>query len=214
MQTEKKGLSKRERFLLIAALAVGLLAAAVQFAILPLNSDLQDKNEQYSNMEFEKSKLDAQFASETAIRDNNSAAIGEYNSKSGMFLSESLSNEIGRLLTNLCENHGLSPSDLKLSAPKPFSMDEKGAETDAENANKSVFLTVTATMTVKGGYDDLKTLLDDVEQTAYIRVSRTSVTWKKETGGETVYIDPEPDRITLEFEVTMLKGNWVETDTE
>jgi len=197
MHTEKKGLSKREKLMLLIMVVIGLFAIMVMFVIIPFYEQLSAKTKALSDLEFTKAQIDTTLASEHGIRENYNAVLQQHDMNSARFLNEALSNDIGRMLTVLCENHSLQPIDQKLSAPVDFVIKREGGEESAEN---SLFLIVSAVMTVRGEYDDLKSLLDTVEGIDYIRISRTSFsrnTYNPESG---------LDRITVYFEVTMLKN--------
>ena len=198
MQTEKKGLTKREKIMVLLLIIIGSLALMVAFVILPLYNQLNDKNDEYGALELEKSQIEVKLATETVARVNHTSLLMKLNRSSERFLNPSLSNEIGRMLTGLCETYGLQPVSQQLSAPKDFTTVEikPGAE---KTESDSVFLIVSAAMTVKGSYEDLKNLLDAVERIEYFRISRVSFSANAAV--------PEAgfDRISLFFEVTMLK---------
>ena len=214
MQTEKKGLSKREKALLIIMLVFGSFALMVMFVVLPLYNQLNDKNTEYGYLETEKIQIDVKLAAEAVARDNYTNVYNTLKSNSERFLNPSLSNEIGRMLTSLCENHGLQPISQQLSAPKDFvpagaagsgnspgniSGNSSGNSSGNNSGEGSVFLIVSASMAVKGTYDELKSLLDAVEEIEYFRVTRVSFS------RNTADTELPMDRISLYFEVTMLK---------
>jgi hypothetical protein len=132
----------------------------------------------------EKMQLDILFASEAFIREENETVALLYGEISDMFLSDAHSSEIGRMLTDISHAHNLMPVDLRLSPPTAF---EAG----------DLFYITTVSMTVNGTYDDLKSLLDTVEEIEYLRVSRLS--FSKSQPLDTV------SRIALTFEVTVIK---------
>jgi len=194
MQTEHKRLSEREKRMLTIMAAVALLAVMVMFVFIPLNNRLNDRKTEYHTLALEKIKIEATLAGETGIRANHKAMIEKHGWIRANYLSESLNSEVGRILTGLCEAHGLQPVSQRLSDPAPFVINESGGSGNNENTS---LLTVSATMTVRGEYDNLKSLLDYVRQTDYLRVSRLS--FGSPRGSFTVL-----DRITIGFEVTML----------
>ena len=194
MQTDKKGLSKREKRLLMVMVVFGLFAVMVIYVIIPFYNELEDKSALYMDLEYEKIQIEMALAGEQRIANTHKDAFDEYNRASRRFLSESLSNEVGRMLTALCEDHELQPLSLNLSAPR---IHTTGME--AVNDPDSVFLITSAIMTVRGEYDDIKGLLDTVGKSEYIKVGRLSFGWQ--TTGEFTYLDV----ITINFEVTMLE---------
>jgi len=209
MQTEMKSLTKREKRLLLALVVFGLLAAAILLVIIPFYNNLDAKTSELNTAQLNKQQIDATLASESVIRENHDTVVSRESAAAADYLGESLGNDIGRMLTELCEQQGLSPIDLKLSNPKDFTAGtvKTGAQAGAGSggssgsapAPNSVFLVVSAVMTVKGEYENLKSLLDSVEQTTYLRVSGVTFT---SSGG----IVSQLDKITINFEVTMLKN--------
>ena len=199
MQTDNKGLSKREKRLLMALLVVALTAGMVLYVILPLYSLLNDEEEEYSELSLERVQIDSSLAAEAYIRDIRDSMAVRHGVYSARYLNESLSNEIGRMLTALCESHRLQPIEQSLSAPRDFVIERDDDEdVDEDEDKQTIFLVVSASMTVNGDYSNLLRLLDSIKSIDYIRVSRVTYTWS---------IDPERerDRITINFEVTMIK---------
>jgi len=206
MQTEKKSLSLREKLLLLLLAAVMLFAIMVLCVILPLYNRLSDQAMKYNALEFEKSQIDRLLASETIIKSNNSTAIDNFFELSGGFLYESQNHDIGRMLTRLCEDHGLRPVEQSISTARVFSMD--GEVIDASEDEDAIILIVSATMTVEGRYYGVKDLLDAIEDIDYIRVSRVTFNVDEESDAM------ELDRIVLDFEVAMLRGEGEEISEE
>ena len=197
MPTERKNLSKREKRMLLIMVVFGLFAVMIIFVLVPFYYQFTDKTEQYNAAEMEKSKIVATLASEEALRDSHDAVLVRHKANSARFLNEALSNDIGRMLTQLCETYGLAPIDQKLSSPADFNIDGSG---NTGEAGDPVFLIVSAVMTIRGEYDDIKALLDAVEKIDYIRISRLSFS------RSTDLTDPVFSRISIYFEVTMLKN--------
>jgi len=228
MRTGGKNLSKREIRLLMIALSVALLSVMVIYVHIPLFDRLNARNAEFSDLMQDRAHIDAVLASEATTRDNYSAVIDRYNSISPDFLMQSPNSEIGRMLTDLCLSHGLQPIAQQLSAPADLVIQESvadaekttGSSTPESNSDlsgtrdggtddnlagkdrikaKTVFSIVSASMSVSGNYDDLKELMDTAEQIGYIRISRVS--FERDSD------DPDSiiDRITINFQVTMLK---------
>ena len=195
---EKKGLSKREKWLLLIMVVFGVFALMVVYIIVPMNDELNDKETKRSELEFEKLRIEQTLMLESSTRDSLDEAKGTHKGVAARFLSESSVSEIGRMLTELCEEHNLFPISLNTTAPVGFTTGGKDREEAAKLAAESAFSIVTASMTVSGGYDSLKSLLDTAEQTEYLRVSRVSF-------GRNVDDWPEVGNISITFEVTMLK---------
>ena len=195
MQADKKGLSKREKRLILLLAVVVLFAVTAMYVIVPLFNKLEDRIDEYNTLSLEKTRIESIIATELSTRAALDTAAAEHDELMANYLSESLLSEIGRMLTGLCEEHRLSPIDQRLSAPKPLVTGDEGDSGATVNPG---FLVVSATMTIRGSYDDLKSLLNTVDKTDYIRVSRVSFGRNNpETSGF--------DRITVYFEVIMLK---------
>ena len=204
MQTEKKTLSKREQVMMLVLVVVAVFAVTILYVIVPSYNRLIDRTDEYNALEFEKIMIISTIASESAARGNHDALIAQYDNISSRFLCESSNNEIGRMLTGLCEMHSLQPIDQNLQPPVDLVIgdgDNAGSgEAGANSRWSPVFLVETATMTLIGEYSDLMRLLDTVEQIEYIRISR--VTYAKSMDANL-----SADRIAVQFEVIMLKDD-------
>jgi len=198
MQTEKKGLSKREKVLIMVMVVFGVTALMIVFVIIPLYNQYNDKTSEYGALQDEKIIIDSKLATEAAIKDEHASIIMRHRADSIRYLNTSLSNEIGRMLTSLCESRGLQPISQQLSVPREFTKVERRPGEQATE-NGSAFLVVTAVMAVNGEYKDLKNLLDAVEDTEYLRISRVSFSKNMQS------LESSLDRISVTFEVTMLK---------
>ena len=184
MQTEKKGVSKREIVMLILMGLMGFTALMVVYVIIPASNRLQDQRDLYNTRTMERAQLDILLASEPGLREGHYAARLNYQDINRRFLSEGHSADIGRMLTMLLLEHNLTPIDQRLSAPV---VPEDG----------SAFLTVSAAMIINGTYDRLTALFDTVEEMEYLRISRVSF--------NTGYRHETWDRINISFEVAMLR---------
>jgi len=189
MVEEKKSLGKREKILLFIMIVVGLFALMVVYVIIPLYNQLGDLQQEHGTLQLEKSRIDSMLATEQNIRDNRTQAIEKHMLDSSRFLNESHASEIGRMLTVLCRNHGLTPVNQRLDDPVDFVI-------DGTTGDDTVFLITTATMTLNGDYFSLLRLLDTVEDTDYLRINSLTYVWTN---------DPE-DRISIGFDVTMIKN--------
>ena len=195
MKDERKGLSLRERRLIMLMLIIGVTTLMVVYIIIPLINTLEEKRALLGDLEMRKMQIETSLLAEQSMRDNLETARAGHDEICAQFLSRSLQSDIGRLLTQLCEEHNLQPVSQNLSAPENFRIDPGNTKDDGQG---SVFLTVTAAMAVKGGYDELRSLLDTVEQTGFLRVIRLSF-------GRDEYDWPDIGSISITFEVTMLK---------
>jgi len=200
MQTEKKSLSKREQVMMLALVIIAVVAVMILYVILPSYNKLIDKTDELDNLEYERIQVISSIAAEVMIRDNHDTVIAQHGVNSSRFLAQSMANEIGRMLTSLCEMHDLQPVDQNILPPVDFHIepDDDSGSNDPAPVRDSVFLITTATMTLRGEYFDLMRLLNTVEQIDYIRISR--VTYVKSQD-----LTQSTDRMVVSFEVTMLK---------
>jgi len=202
MQTEKKTLTKREQTMMLALVIIAVFAVMILYVIIPSYNRLVDKQDELSALEYERTNIVAAIAAEQYIRENHSAAVAQHRVNSSGLLAESMTNEIGRMLTSLCERHGLQPIDQNLMRPVDFFIDEDDGTSTGDNdvgrEKDTVFLVITATMTLQGEYGNLMQLLDTVEGIEYIRISRVTYVRSQDS-------NLRPDRMVVQFEVTMLK---------
>ena len=188
MQIEqKKGLTTREAKMLILLAVVGFGAVMVMFVIIPLYNHLQDERDIYNSLAMERVQIENLLLTESAIRNNHAEAAIHHSELLEIYFNEAHNSEIGRMLTRLCEDHGLFPVNQRIS--DPVAMETGG-----------FFYTVTVNMTLDGTYNELKNLLNTVERTGYLRISRVSFS----LGGD--YWN-EIGRISLTFEVTMIRAD-------
>ena len=193
MKIEKKSLTKREKVMLIGAGFAGALILMVQFVILPLNTQLEEKRAELAQLEMESAQLQIALSTEAATREEHALAIEEYEGRRTMFLSESLNSVIGRTLTMLVEAHELVAISQTLSNPTLFTTEEI-------DESRAALSSISVAMSISGAYNDLKRLLDTVERVPYLRMSRVSFGILSDTDGQVV-----TDRMTISFEVSMLK---------
>jgi hypothetical protein len=183
MQQDKKGLSKREKILLMLMLVAGFTAGMVMLAIVPLYNSWQDRQDEYGALVGERAQVAAMLTAEAGIRVGHSDAALEYSALRDGFLTEAHAAQIGRMMTRLFEDYGLTPIEQRLAQPAEFPYGD-------------MFLIKTVTNTVSGTYADLTTFLDSVMEIDYLRVSQLNFS---------VPDDNEPTRISINFQVAMLR---------
>ena len=188
---DKKGFSKREKRLLIFLFVFAITAAMVVLVIIPLYENIEDNRAEIGTLEFERMRVEVLLASEQSLRESHEEAQRIYLNARARYLAESHVSEIGRMLTRICLEHNLEPIEQRLS---PAEASEHG----------DAFLVVTAAMMVRGTYDDLKSLIDTVEEVEYLRISRIALT----LGGDGRYIES----IGISFEVAMLRDTYMGVD--
>ena len=193
MQTEKKGITKREKVLLIFMVVMGYTALMVIYVILPLNDNVHDRREDYQEAVIERMFTELLLAAEPNYRERHRISGLTFEDISSRFLNESHHSDIGRMLTQMIIDHGLMPSDLwVLSEIQP----EHG----------SAFLAVSVSTTFHGTYHNLKSLLDTVEEIEYLRVTHLSF--------NTSYYDVPWQNISISFEVAMIRDRYVPEEDE
>jgi hypothetical protein len=201
MTTEKKGFTKREKVMLFVLIILAILTVMIVYVIIPMFNHLQDRQERHSLLQTDKAWVESLLATEGNIRGGRDDAVARHELESSRFLEEAHSSEIGRMLTQLCQRYGLLPVNLVMRDPLDFFTPlEEGAPVDPDR--KTVFLVSSATMTVGGDYDNLKNLLDAVDDIDYIRITSLAYIWSDHIGGLEA-----TDRITIGFDVTMLKDD-------
>jgi len=204
MKSGIKSISKREKMMLLIIAIIALPLLTVQFFIRPMNTKLQEKNSEYQALVAEQGKIQALLGSAKSVMNSFDLAQQQYSEIRTLFPPESLNNEIGRLLTTLCEEHGFRPIGQNLHNPVVYFLVDGNKKTTTE------FSTISAVMTVSGTYDDLKDLIDTVGETENIRIKNVTFRMKGNppaSAGQTDIIGSAAlDRISITFEVTMLKA--------
>ena len=184
-------------------IVVAILAVMVMYVIIPMLNTLEVKRDEYYSVYLEKMQVEALFAQENNIRDSRNAAVARHEMESSRFLDDSHSSEIGRMLTQLCQEYELMPMTLAIKDPVEFKIPSDDETTTAGQDNDTVFLITSATMTLNGNYLSLKSLLDAVGEIDYIRISSLTYSWEVPIEG----VETPPDRITIDFELTTLKAD-------
>ncbi|MCL2499922.1 MAG: hypothetical protein FWE90_06245 [Defluviitaleaceae bacterium] len=183
MQTEKKGFTKREKKMLFLLVFFGFTALMVMYVIIPLNNRQQDERERLGELTLERMQMQAMLNAAPFTRSNHAAAIEQFDDARSRFLNESHISGVGRMLTLLCGAHNLAYTSQSLTQPTV------PAQWDA-------FLVMQASMTLSGAYDDFMRLLDTVERTEYLRVTRVSFG----VGSDHL------EGISINFEVIMMRA--------
>jgi hypothetical protein len=191
MQTNTKGLSTREKKMLLFLAVFGTTALMVVFVIMPYFNRLQDERDALNALEMEQMRINILLASEQTLINNFDDAFEHYSETTQALITESHISEIGRMLTRICQEHGLMPIEQRLSNPVVFT------DSDARDDDGGVLSTVSVSMSVRGSYNDLKRLLNTIEQTEYLRISRVSFSIGDDRD--------VTERIALNFEVVMLR---------
>ena len=198
MQEQKTGLNKREKRLLIAASVVGLFYLAFQFGFVPYHGQYTEKTEEYEDLRMERIRVEGVLLGEENVRKSNEKAKEDYKTLEAGYLLAGANTNLGRKLTGICTASGLSVESQTLNDPAPFFVPR---EDDTKPEGDAAFSIVTVTMTVSGGYDKVKNLLDAVDKDDAVRVSNLSFSLNRgDGGGEGL------ERVEVTFVVTLLNG--------
>ena len=191
-------LSKREIALIVAALVIGLSFLVINFVIAPMFRDYSAAQDIYSDFLERKEQFESKFADEPQIRQDYNEASEAFAKISKQYPTNIPNEEVDRILTELCMMTNLTSDSLSIGLPVPITFSFTPGEGEApETPPDPAFQVVTATMKLKGSYVSFKNLLDTVQNTTYIRVSKFSIS---AAGGElydTVTID-------VSFEISMI----------
>ena len=204
-----QGLSKREKFLIFAAVGFLIIVVSAQFIIRPMFDSFSEKQEERDALTLQRNEINNRLLGEPAVRGNFEAAeasVEELRARYPVFL---LNPEISRRLTELCGKHNLSRRTLSISEPigwqKPL---EDGsipvapppAEGEEGEGSAIVVYTVSANMTLSGTRAAFDNLIRELEDTEYIRITRFVLA---DEGPEDA-IAGMSSNISVFFEITML----------
>ena len=165
----KKGLTKREKLLILVAGTGAVLFLAVYFVIIPLYNSWSDKQEEYQLLLDEKAEMEIKLSLAPMTRSGYDSARSTLNETSKRYPFVMPNEDLYGQLTILYRNCRLASSGLSV-APNatPYSPDQQAASQSA------VVYTQTATLTLAGTYDNLKTFIDRIEAMDQLRINRIS----------------------------------------
>jgi hypothetical protein len=193
MQTEKANFTKREKMLIAVVLIGGSLALMIQFVLLPMNTRLENLRVELEDVTFRKAQVERQLGRVDALEEEHEEALLMYAELGQLYIPDSSSSAVSRIMTDLCFVHGLSPVDQRITEKRDFIIPGSTGE--------PLFSAMTVNMTVEGGYSEIARLLDTVDQRDYVRVSRNN--FNRRITDEGI----EFGRITFQFEVLMKKDD-------
>lgn len=227
----EKGLTKREKVLIIIAASILVIFVSFKFVFQPVYNKYYTTTEKNSQLDTDKQLMEIKLMNEAAIKAGfNRAQISHDESKK--YFPEVLTNEqLDRLITGICLKNNVKPTLLGMSIIKrdPIvssesvssaptldegTLNEKAASnlsSSDESTSKpepiSVFTIATATINASGTYEDMQKIISEVNSTTHIRINSLKYVYTKvpEAGdGE------KPPEITIVFEVTMVDGEKLE----
>ena len=202
----KTGLSKREKILLFVVGLLALFYAAIQFGIMPLSARYNDGVNERNRLSDEKARHEMEVVVLPQLRDRAAQANTDFTNLKSDYPQLGPTEEIDRLLTQLCDKNALKISLLNIvksdASPPPnqdITYDEDGNPLEEdETAPPPVFTKVSVQMNVSGSYSSLLSLFDDVSATTYIHIKSVSFTENRHE--ESVNVAS----IALTFEITYL----------
>jgi hypothetical protein len=188
----KKGLTKRERNLIIFAGALAILFASVQFAILPAYWDFDAAVTEYDRLDAEKRQLDLKLNGEVAAIQNNENMKNVYQEILARYPGYMSTAEVSKRMTEFCRTNGLTvATSIRVSDYKRPKEDEPGA---------GVLVSVTVDMAFEGSFNDLLLLIEAVEALDYLRIGRVDFSF-----GDSSSENAQAPRMTVFFVYTMLE---------
>ena len=209
METEKKVLTKREKRLVFIAICFAILTIMILLVIIPLNNRLSSSREEYNELTIKHSQLEIALATEESVRTGYANALALFEHMRMTYESETLSSDIGLILTQTVKEHNLTPISQSISPPKDFIIGADDSNVSDESDEEAIFSSMSVSMVVSGQYSNVKRLVDSIEKSDYIRVSDVTITFIKSESG---FVDT--DRINIRFEVIMLKNTTAEEEEE
>jgi hypothetical protein len=178
MQTEKAGLTRKEKRLLTAAAVLGIFYLAFQFGFQPFYTQYNEKTERYDELSAEWQEIEARLNEEDRVRREHQDAKAAYEKIVARFEQSDADTDLSRMLTDYSRDNGFINPSQSLGEPVNFEIPGEGS--GGENS----FSTVTATMTFFGnvnnadygiiGYRELKSLADAIKANRDVRISRVT----------------------------------------
>lgn len=191
-------LTSREKKLILFVVALGLVMGAMFLGIFPLYNNWIGLQDEHDALLIQKDELNQKLAMRalTLIQyERAQEKLEETKEKNRYFMDKA---DCINLLTDLTRKSGLRSGTVNVSDAKPYSADPKKKSSDLTDA---AIYTATATLTVTGGYDNIKKLIDEVDRLGYVRINKISFSAKDamDTAAET--------QISLILEIMMLDKN-------
>jgi len=180
----KKGMSKREKIMILAVVFFAVTVGIIMYIIIPLNEHLNERRSEYQTLSNEKFNIEMLLRAEAANQEHHITAALNYENINERFLRESHLNGIGRMLTNLVHSFNLRALDQRLSPP-------------SVSSESSIFLISQSSMTVSGTFDNLMEFLDYIYKMEYLRV--TNIIFMVRELYETW------EGVSIQFEITMIR---------
>jgi len=186
----KPGMNKREKMLVMAAVALAIVVLGLQFVILPLNKEVGLRRDIYEGLSMEALEIEDNLIREEVIVQTHRKAQADVEEASLIYPKKLPNEEIDRVMTRLCMSSGLSPRSLQIGVPAAVKIsDVTGGRREAD-----AFCTVAISMGLSGDYYSLRSLIDEVNRTENLRI--TKFTFNMNANSSSAF--------SVTFEMTML----------
>jgi hypothetical protein len=170
MKTEKAAISRKEKRLLIVAVVLGLFYLAFQFGFLPLFNEYREKTELLRQLEEEWALIEMRLNGEALVRATYERAKEAYENVLTQFERTGADTSLSRMLTVLSQDSGFEKLSQTLAEPTALVIPGAGGG----EPSRSVFSTVTATMSFQGNYEQITSLVDAVGANSDVSINRLS----------------------------------------
>jgi hypothetical protein len=190
-QQTKAGLTKRERTLILSAAAVGLFYLAFQFGFMPLNNAYIEKSAQLGDLESEQSQVKSDLELADRVRLMSAETAERYKEVVGLYLPTGSDTDLSRKLMDICRRNGMDVTGPQSwGTPIAFFPPKPAVEGETE-ARVPAFSVSSVPFTISGTYDEIKRLIDAVNEDRDLRIS--SLTFS-----------PQGDGVSVMFMVTLI----------
>ena len=207
-------LTKREKFLIFVAIIVFLIFAVFQLGINPLYKNYIESTDEYNTLYAEKQFVENKIKNEEKNRTNYQKIKKQYENIEKRYPALIPSEEVDKILTDLCVKNNLKTTHLGLSTPVEYIWqpekntirnipqnvavsNENSPSQPEEEKPVPAFVIVTATMNLNGTYNAMKNLVNAVDKIDYIRITQLSLSGKQVKNAN------QKANISVIFEVTM-----------
>lgn len=211
----KTGLNKREKIMILGAAIFVLIFLSFNYMIIPLNKQYIQKTEEYDSLDMERELVESKFNNEALTYVGHQRGEEAFNEIKKDYPFVMPNEQLDSILTKICLDNRLTPVTLGISDAEDFVLKKPDEETEEEveeenipneseeseeTAPPSALLVVTATMTLRGEYNSIKNLIDEIDKIDYIRISRLTFSLNNDTPTTNM------PNISIFFEITMLNN--------
>ncbi len=211
---EKKGLTKREKFLIFFASAIALFYVAVQFGITPARENHTQKQDDLASLQDQEDSMRLTLDGEASIRRINENTKTEFDEVTAQYPELMSSEELQRHINELCGSVSLNPVSFStdprrweaLVIQRVATEEEESAEEapslerkrgTAEDMKTASFVVAQVSVTAEGSLANLKRLFDTVNGIGNITITGVTLPLRSETSD---------GRIPVTLEVIMRKS--------